>query len=38
VPFHYLPELHAVLQRLVYPHEHGNCEEFAESLRKLTRG
>jgi fatty acid desaturase len=38
VPFYYLPQLHTVLQRLVYPHERGYCEGFAESLRKLVKG
>jgi fatty acid desaturase len=38
VPFYYLPQLHTVLQRLVYPHEHGYCEGFAESLRRLVKG
>jgi hypothetical protein len=38
VPFYYLPQLHTVLQRSVYPHEHGYCEGFAESLRKVVNG
>ncbi|HEV8712984.1 MAG TPA: fatty acid desaturase family protein [Candidatus Binatia bacterium] len=37
VPFYYLPRLHMVLQQSVYPQEHGYCEGFAISLRKLIR-
>jgi fatty acid desaturase len=37
VPFYNLPRLHRLLQRVEYPHKHGYCEAFVDSLRKLVR-
>jgi len=37
IPFYNLPRIHLILQRWVYPQEHGYCESFSASLRKLAR-
>ena len=37
VPFYNLPQVHSLLQQAVYPREHGYCEVFADSLRRLVR-
>ena len=37
VPFYNLPRLHTKLRQTVYLQEHGYCEAFSLSLRKLVR-
>jgi fatty acid desaturase len=37
IPFYNLPRLHTFLRHAVYPQEHGYCEPFATSLRKLVK-